>query len=89
MQSGSFARDVSVSYADELVKEYLTFRGFTHTLRTFEGERKQDKTKGFQAEKIVEQIFVYLHNYEITKVCVVFIFLIMRLVHGILALFRK
>lgn len=63
-----YAQDVSVTYADDLVKEYLAFRGFTQTLKTFDGERKQDKNKSFQSEKIVEQIFLYLHNQEITKV---------------------
>jgi hypothetical protein len=59
--------DVSVVYADDIVKEYLTFRGFTQTLKIFDAERKQDKSKSFQSEKIVEQIFWYLHNQEIGK----------------------
>ena len=37
-----------VQYLDDLVKEYLLFRGFTHTLRTLDNEIKIDKDKGFR-----------------------------------------
>lgn len=33
---------------DELVREYLLFRGFTHTLRQLDAEIKADKEKGFR-----------------------------------------
>lgn len=33
---------------DEALREYLLFRGFTHTLRTFEAELRHDKDKAFQ-----------------------------------------
>lgn len=33
---------------DELIREYLLFRGFTNTLRTFETEIKNDKDKSFR-----------------------------------------
>lgn len=39
---------ISVVHADELLKEYLTWRGFTSTLKVFDTERKYDKTKGYQ-----------------------------------------
>ena len=39
----------SIVCADELVGEYLLFRGFSQTLRLFYQERKADKSKGFQA----------------------------------------
>jgi hypothetical protein len=32
---------------DELVKEYLLFRGFTQTLKVFETEKKNDRSLNF------------------------------------------
>jgi predicted NUDIX family phosphoesterase len=40
--------NISVVHADELLKEYLTFRGFTSTLKVFDTERKYDKAKSYQ-----------------------------------------
>jgi hypothetical protein len=37
-----------VERTDELVREYLLFRGFTHTLRQLDAEIKADKEKGFR-----------------------------------------
>ncbi|KAF9945474.1 WD repeat-containing protein 91 [Mortierella alpina] len=47
----------SIQHIDELVKEYLLFRGFTNTYKAFEVDTKTDKDKGFQAEKIIEELF--------------------------------
>jgi WD40 repeat protein len=55
------------SRIDDLLKEYLAFRGFTATLKQFEVERKTDKTKAHQTEKIVEQIFTHLQTFEYNK----------------------
>jgi len=38
----------SIEYIDELIKEYLLFRGFFNTFKAFEGDLKTDKDKGFQ-----------------------------------------
>lgn len=38
----------AVERTDELVREYLLFRGFTYTLRQLEAEIKADKEKGFR-----------------------------------------
>jgi hypothetical protein len=35
-------------YIDDLVAEYLTFRGFVQTVQTFQQEERDDKLKGFQ-----------------------------------------
>ena len=37
----------AIHYTDELLREYLLFRGFTATLKQFELEKKNDKMKGF------------------------------------------
>jgi len=36
------------SVLDEVVKEYLLYRGFTNTLKAFEVEKKDDKDKGYK-----------------------------------------
>lgn len=38
----------AVERTDELVREYLLFRGFTHTLRQLDAEIKADREKGFR-----------------------------------------
>ena len=38
----------AVERTDEMVREYLLFRGFTHTLRQLDAEIKADKEKGFR-----------------------------------------
>lgn len=50
---------------DEMVREYLVFRGFLHCLRVFDSERKHDRTKSYQGDKIVEQLFTYIHNFDL------------------------
>lgn len=41
----------AVERTDELVREYLLFRGFTHTLRQLDAEIKADKEKGFRVRE--------------------------------------
>eukprot|EP00003_Mantamonas_plastica_P014365 TRINITY_DN2494_c0_g1_i1.p1 TRINITY_DN2494_c0_g1~~TRINITY_DN2494_c0_g1_i1.p1 ORF type:complete len:117 (+),score=17.52 TRINITY_DN2494_c0_g1_i1:127-477(+) len=36
----------SIAFMDDLVTEYLVFRGFVGTYRAFENEKKTDKLKG-------------------------------------------
>jgi len=43
-------------FLDELVKEYIIFRGFTSTIRAFDADLKSEKEKGFRVDKILEQI---------------------------------
>ena len=38
---------------EELVREYLLYRGFMQTLRTFEQERKEDKDKGLKVNTYI------------------------------------
>eukprot|EP01136_Pigoraptor_vietnamica_P009508 Opistho-1_new@46114 len=55
----------AIGAVDELVREYLLFRGFTQTLRAFDAEAKVDREKGFQVEKIVEHIFSFVTAHDI------------------------
>ena len=38
----------SAPMLDDLIKEYLIFRGFTNTLKSFESDLKSDKDKSFR-----------------------------------------
>ncbi|XP_063946505.1 uncharacterized protein LOC108214976 isoform X1 [Daucus carota subsp. sativus] len=56
----------NMQYAEELVREYLVFRGFTSTLQTFEKELSTDIGKGFQVDKILDLIFsVYIPKFQV------------------------
>ncbi|CAG8485301.1 2863_t:CDS:10 [Paraglomus brasilianum] len=55
----------AVHHIDELVKEYLLFRGFSNTFRAFEQESRNDRDKGFQADKIVEELYSFIINSDI------------------------
>ncbi|CAO3617846.1 unnamed protein product [Cunninghamella echinulata] len=46
----------SLYQVDDLVKEYLLFRGFTNTFRALETESRVDKDKGFQVDKILDEL---------------------------------
>ncbi|XP_045777168.1 WD repeat-containing protein 91 [Maniola jurtina] len=50
-----------IQLVDELVREYLLFRGFTTTVKAFDNDLKSDKDKGFRVDKIVEQIVHYIN----------------------------
>lgn len=43
------ASATNVSYADDLVREYLLFRGLGKACASFDAERRHSKLRGFQA----------------------------------------
>lgn len=54
-----------MQYAEELVREFLVFRGFTNTLQAFDSELSTDIGKGFQVDKIIDLIFsVYVPKFQ-------------------------
>eukprot|EP01126_Amoeba_proteus_P065939 TRINITY_DN9460_c0_g1_i2.p1 TRINITY_DN9460_c0_g1~~TRINITY_DN9460_c0_g1_i2.p1 ORF type:complete len:245 (-),score=27.49 TRINITY_DN9460_c0_g1_i2:246-932(-) len=55
-----------VDYVDTLFNEYLLYRGFLNTRETFNQENKADKNKGFQTNKIVQQLFTYVHSCDLS-----------------------
>ena len=55
----------AVDAVDELVREYLLFRGLVGTLRAWEAETKADREKGFQAERVVDQLFAAISAYDL------------------------
>lgn len=42
-----------VHYMDELIREYLLYRGFSGTLKAFDSELKVDKDKSFRVSKYI------------------------------------
>lgn len=56
----------AVERTDDLVREYLTFRGFTSTLKHFEADIKADREKGFRVDRIVEQLLQFIQNYDLS-----------------------
>lgn len=56
---------MNIPGADSIVEEYLIHRGFTKTFRCLQKEIAEDRTKGFNATRIVEQIFFYIYAFEI------------------------
>ncbi|KAI9124232.1 hypothetical protein K1719_005532 [Acacia pycnantha] len=58
----------NMQYAEELVREFLIFKGFTNTLQTYETELRTDIGKGFQVDKIMDLIFsVYIPKFQAEK----------------------
>ena len=47
-------------YVDGLVREYLLYRGFSNSLKTFDSELKSDRDKGLRPDKITEQLMAYV-----------------------------
>jgi hypothetical protein len=47
-----------VQCLDEMVKEYLLFRGFCNTLKIFDAELKTDKEKGFRV-RLIQSLFYF------------------------------
>ncbi|CAH1436735.1 unnamed protein product [Lactuca virosa] len=55
----------NMKYGEELVREFLFFRGFTNTLQSFEKELATDIGKGFHKDKIFDLIFsVYIPKFQ-------------------------
>ncbi|UIZ27812.1 hypothetical protein KXD40_004674 [Peronospora effusa] len=55
-------------HVDELVMEYLLFRGFTKSFQVFSAERKRDRARGFDVEQIVSQLLFAIQTYQIESV---------------------
>ncbi|CAL9008794.1 unnamed protein product [Prunus brigantina] len=65
----------NMQYAEELVREFLVFRGFTNTLQAFDSELSTDIGKGFQVDKIMDLIFsVYVPKFQAEKLVGLFSF---------------
>lgn len=56
---------MATNFVDNLVKEFLIFRGFSGTLKQFDAELKADKDQSFRADKIVDQIMVCINTQDL------------------------
>ncbi|KAJ8402099.1 hypothetical protein AAFF_G00373340 [Aldrovandia affinis] len=63
---GDEAMGSAVERMDDLVKEYLIYRGFTSTLKHLDSEIKADKEKGFRVDKIIEQLQQFIQSYDLS-----------------------
>lgn len=52
---------------EEIVKEYLIFRGFANTLKSFDSDLKNDKHKSQRSDKILENIILAIHESDLTS----------------------
>ena len=64
-QQASSTGTTSIAQMDELVKEYLLYRGFNQTLKSFEHDLKNDKDRCFKADKITDQLLSYVYSYDL------------------------
>ncbi|XP_030841451.1 WD repeat-containing protein 91 [Strongylocentrotus purpuratus] len=55
----------SVQRMDELIRDYLLYRGLTNSLKSFDAELKNDKDKGFRADKILEQLLGFISTFDL------------------------
>lgn len=53
------------NFVDNLVKEFLIFRGFSGTLKQFDAELKNDKDQSFRADKIVDQLMICINTQDL------------------------
>lgn len=55
-----------IQYVDALIREYMLFRGFSNSLKSFDGDLKTDKDKGFRVDKIIEQIVHCINSQDLS-----------------------
>ncbi|XP_058467468.1 WD repeat-containing protein 91 [Malaya genurostris] len=54
-----------IQYTDGLVREYVLFRGFSNTLKSFDAELKNDKDKSFRVDKIIDQLMQLIQTHDL------------------------
>jgi len=55
----------SFSYLDDLIRDYFNYRGLTNTLRTFDNEVSKTTIGQFRADRLTEQLLLYINQYDI------------------------
>ncbi|CAL8341580.1 unnamed protein product [Arctogadus glacialis] len=56
----------AVERTDELVREYLTYRGFSSALRHLDTEIKADRERGLRVDRIVEQLLQLVLTFDLS-----------------------
>ncbi|KAK3157766.1 hypothetical protein QOZ80_2AG0127660 [Eleusine coracana subsp. coracana] len=65
----------NIRYAEELVREFLVFRGFTSTLQAYESELSTEIGRNFQVDKILDLVFSeYIPKYQLGRLVDLFTF---------------
>lgn len=54
-----------IQYVDSLIREYMLFRGFSNSLKSFDFELKSDKDKGFRVDKLIDQIMSTINTLDL------------------------
>ncbi|CAG9835627.1 unnamed protein product [Diabrotica balteata] len=54
-------------FMDEMIREYLLYRGFGSTLKAFDAELKADKMKSFRVDKIIDQLIFFINSYDLNS----------------------
>lgn len=54
-----------IQFTDGLIREYVLFRGFSNTLKSFDGELKNDKDKSFRVDKIIDQLMQLIQMHDL------------------------
>mmetsp|Transcript_307 Transcript_307/g.560 ORF Transcript_307/g.560 Transcript_307/m.560 type:complete len:621 (+) Transcript_307:32-1894(+) len=49
---------------DDIILEYLTYRGFNETINSFREEKTRDKRYNLKPDKIVERLFALIQRYD-------------------------
>ena len=76
-------------HVDELVQEYLLYRGFTRTFHRFQEDRKADQLLGLNVARIVDQLFAYIHRYDMPGLLSLWSFLNARFFYHLDSNFRS
>jgi hypothetical protein len=50
---------------DETVLEYLLYRGFTRSFRTVAADCQSDRTRAFDAETVVKEVFDLIQQHDL------------------------
>lgn len=65
----------NMRYAEELVREFLVFRGFTGSLQAYESELSTEIGRNFQVDKILDLVFSeYIPKYQLGRLVGLFTF---------------
>lgn len=54
-----------VAFLDNLLREYLVFRGFSSTLKALDLEQRTEKDQNFRAERVLEQFQNAIQAYDL------------------------
>ena len=74
---------------DELIQEYLLFRGFTRSFHIFTSECKTDSLLGLNVARIVDKLFSYVDTYDMPGLLSLWSFLDARFFHHLESHYRS